>query len=1029
MGNHIRHFSSQASALQRVVRVFVSSTFRDMHEEREELVKRIFPSLRSLCQSRGVAFTEIDLRWGVTDEQKAEGKVLPICLDEINNCRPFFIGLLGSRYGWIPDEIPQELINQEPWLAEHRHRSVTELEILHGVLNDPLVAENAFFYFRSPAYIDSLPAARRRDFLEEPSAEEIEKYGRREARARAAERRRKLEALKDRIRASGLSVRENYADPQSLGLMVFQDLLDLINRLYPEGSQPDLFESEARAQEVFLSAQSRSYVGRNEYHSLLDERALSQEPPLVITGEPGSGKTALLANWAMEYREAHPQDCLLMHFVEASPMSANWVSIIMRFLSELKKRFDIPESLPDDLRRVESVFAAWLRRASSMSRVVILIDGLNKLEEILGWSRLFWLPREFPAGVRVILSMTPSPLLEDLDARGCEISRVEALDIEERRQIITKYLAQYTKSLDSDRINRIAGASPSGNPLFLRSLVEELRVHGDHFTIDQKIDHYLAARTAVDLHERILERYEQDYEADREGLVRDAMSALWAARRGLSEPEQLDLLGTPGEPLPRFSMAQLYHAAGHLLLPRRGLVTFSYDPLRQAVADRYLSAREQQREAHLRIADYFSRCEPSERRTEELPWQLLKAGEWERLASLLGDPAFLADAMEADDHQVRTYWAEIEANSTIRMIDIYKAAIDDPRRYEEHLSSLATLLLDAGHLEEALTVRERLIEIYRRSGDLKALADETASKAAVLMQAGELDEAIELLREQERIAREEGDRQSLAGSLNNQVMVLYRQGRFDEALSRLFEQEQLCRDLGDEEGLGLALNNHAAIMIGMNDWESAMRLLEEREPICRKFGDRDGLARTLGNLAIVARKMDDLERAIALHEEEEQIFRELGDKLGLARSLGNQANLFYNQGAYGKAIALRREEVQLFRETGDPYELAIALNNQALNLIDLDRGRDALASAEEACHLVAAHNLDGLRANAKSILQKAQAKSREASRESLPVPHRGADPDRALRLNLEYQQEMARWKSLPWHKRMRVKKPEPPRGI
>ena len=29
-------------------------------------------------------------------------------------------------------------------------KSVTELEILHGVLNDPDMAKHAFFYFRDP---------------------------------------------------------------------------------------------------------------------------------------------------------------------------------------------------------------------------------------------------------------------------------------------------------------------------------------------------------------------------------------------------------------------------------------------------------------------------------------------------------------------------------------------------------------------------------------------------------------------------------------------------------------------------------------------------------------------------------------------------------------------------------------------------------------------------------------------------------------------------------------------------------------
>lgn len=46
----------------RVVRVFISSTFRDMQEEREELVKQTFPELRRRCRERNVEF--VDLRWG-----------------------------------------------------------------------------------------------------------------------------------------------------------------------------------------------------------------------------------------------------------------------------------------------------------------------------------------------------------------------------------------------------------------------------------------------------------------------------------------------------------------------------------------------------------------------------------------------------------------------------------------------------------------------------------------------------------------------------------------------------------------------------------------------------------------------------------------------------------------------------------------------------------------------------------------------------------------------------------------------------
>jgi preprotein translocase subunit SecA/nephrocystin-3 len=84
----------------RSVRVFISSTFKDMQAERETLIKKVFSQLRKMCEARAVSWTEVDLRWGNTSEVASEGKVLPLCLAEIKRCCPYFIGLLGERYGW-----------------------------------------------------------------------------------------------------------------------------------------------------------------------------------------------------------------------------------------------------------------------------------------------------------------------------------------------------------------------------------------------------------------------------------------------------------------------------------------------------------------------------------------------------------------------------------------------------------------------------------------------------------------------------------------------------------------------------------------------------------------------------------------------------------------------------------------------------------------------------------------------------------------------------------------------------------------
>jgi len=49
-------------------------------EERDLLAKQVFPSLRQKAKKRGVEVVDVDLRWGITQEQSDRGETLPICL-------------------------------------------------------------------------------------------------------------------------------------------------------------------------------------------------------------------------------------------------------------------------------------------------------------------------------------------------------------------------------------------------------------------------------------------------------------------------------------------------------------------------------------------------------------------------------------------------------------------------------------------------------------------------------------------------------------------------------------------------------------------------------------------------------------------------------------------------------------------------------------------------------------------------------------------------------------------------------------
>src|SRR5689334_6969873 len=103
----------------RVFRVFISSTFSDLADERSALQSRVFPRLRALCEKHGCRFQPVDLRWGVSAEAGRDHRTMWICLEEIRRCqrttpRPNFIVLLGDRYGWrpLPAEIPVEDIHR-----------------------------------------------------------------------------------------------------------------------------------------------------------------------------------------------------------------------------------------------------------------------------------------------------------------------------------------------------------------------------------------------------------------------------------------------------------------------------------------------------------------------------------------------------------------------------------------------------------------------------------------------------------------------------------------------------------------------------------------------------------------------------------------------------------------------------------------------------------------------------------------------------------------------------------------------------
>jgi nephrocystin-3 len=948
----------------RQIRVFISSTFRDMKQERDYLVKFTFPQLRKLCESRGVVWGEVDLRWGVTDEQKAEGKVLPICLEEIKRCRPYFIGLLGERYGWIPDAIPDDVIEREPWLREHvqGRKSVTELEILHGVLNNPDMAEHAFFYFRAPVYVKTLSPDKREDFV-----------------AENAEDAARLKDLKERIRSSGFPVRDGYRNPRVLGRAVLRDLRRVINEHWPEGSQPDPLDCEAMDHEAYAQSRRRVYIGRPEYFAELDAHADGTgDQPLVVLGESGCGKSALLANWVEHYRQAHPNVLILQHYIGATPYSADWAAMLRRLMGEFKRHFNIQQDIPDKPDALRSAFPNWLHMAAAKGRIVLVLDALNQLEDRDGAPDLVWLPPVMPENLRLIVSTLPDRPLDEIKKRNWPTVNVELLTVDERKELIRQFLRDYGRALSPTRVERVANAPQSANPLYLRVLLDELRFVPSHEELEERIGHYLQAESPHSLYRKVIARWEEDYDRGTP-LVGDTLSLLWAARRGLSETELLQALGRNEESLSRSAWSPLYLAMDHVLVSRGGLLTFAHDFLRMAAKDACLPADKQQEEAHLRLADYFHRQSPSPRRTDELPWQLAQARAWKRLQTLLTDRAFFTEAWDRNQYEVKTYWTQIEAGSSLRMVHAYRTLIENPEEEEDkdYLSRLGLLIRDTGHAEESLCLRSALVEYFRATGDLDGLQRSLGNQALILYARGDLEGAMALHMEQERICRQLGDLSHLSTALGNQGLILDARGDLDGAMALHKEKERICRELGNLHGLSMSLGNQAVILDVRGDLDGAMAMYKEVECICREIENLDGLQLTLGNQANILYARGDLDGAMALHKEQERICRQLGNLDGLSISLGNQALILKARGDFDGAMTLLNEVERHCRQLGNLENLAITLINQTATLRQMGRAREGLLLAEEACRIASSHGYAALANQIEPILNRVRQAAQE----------------------------------------------------
>ncbi|MDR1879449.1 MAG: DUF4062 domain-containing protein [Tannerellaceae bacterium] len=627
------------------VYIFISSTFNDMHAERDYLVKYVFPELAEWCEARKLRLRDIDLRWGVTSADAEAHNTVKVCLENIDACRPFFLCFLGQRRGWRPDmtggkEVSRETLEEYPELYRCKGRSVTEIEIEHALLAPMLRiieeekreqrrSEHALFFFREDNFTHRLTPEQRKVYTNAAEGE------------RERDEDVKLQLLKESVRMSGKTV-THYAGEWDLAMqtpelltepdgeekakgrltafhvgdrelkqIIITQLEAEILKQFPgrETIPPPYTPQEAdrEQQSLFVDVNMEGYIPQKAIERELDNYINdSGNDIFLLLARAGLGKTMLLANYVRRLeRDGHT---VYARFCGVSDLSSEPYNLWKSLFDEAG--IACPPTLNDLRQRMPEL----LEELSRKGKPIILIDAINQLPT--GLEMLSWFPRKLPDGMKLILSVKDDGESAAViqSCKGDPDRRIGELSpFEDKKGLIAEHLKKHLKALDDKHVDAICEAPASGNPLFMKILLSELRVFGAFKQLETAIKRY--GEEPPEAFQAVLQRLETDVAfdvIDPRKSVPYLFGLLSHARKGLSEEELMYCFGAafPHNESDRIrGTIRFYIRQMRPFMARReGRTDFLYESFMVAARERYKSGADGYHQAL--SACFLNFCDP-----------------------------------------------------------------------------------------------------------------------------------------------------------------------------------------------------------------------------------------------------------------------------------------------------------------------------------------------------------------------------------------------------------------------------------
>lgn len=265
---------------------------------------------------------------------------------------------------------------------------------------------------------------------------------------------------------------------------VFEKLKAVISEQLANAVDKDEIVHESRLHSGFKVKLTEHFCGRSEILQTLNDylNNPSEKRVLAMIGDSGSGKSSVMAEMIRQTEENHANATIVYRFIGTSSRSSNIISLLQSVCGQITREYNTTieviagegrEKSLYDLNGLTEILRKTLALATPEKPVLLFLDALDQLSDSDNARSLYWLPRELPQNIRMVVSSLPE-LKPQLSSHN-QID-LPVLPVEEATKILERWLNSISRRLIPDQKKEVLDKfSLTGLPIYLKLAFERAR--------------------------------------------------------------------------------------------------------------------------------------------------------------------------------------------------------------------------------------------------------------------------------------------------------------------------------------------------------------------------------------------------------------------------------------------------------------------------------------------------------------------------------------------------------------------------